>query len=53
MQEGMSLEGKVTSTGTRNRRGENSLTRPYRICCPKPELPESGYFQGIFLWETP
>lgn len=20
-------------------------------CCPKPELPESGYFQGIFAWE--
>lgn len=53
-QEGLSLEGKVLrmSTGIRNCRGEASLAQSCWICCcPKPELPESGYFQGIFPWK--
>lgn len=42
----------MTSTGTRNCRGQKP--DPVLICCrPKPELPGSGYFQGIIPWKTP
>lgn len=56
MQEGPYLEREVprTSTGIRNCRAEDSLTQCRQICCyPKPDLPRSGHFQGIFPWKVP